>query len=142
MEEAFSYVARGCRLARELEQNLPNLAKHPRMVAESCDEIMNVFGSAKERLVNVLQDNQTPPYPHMFMATGGEDQELLRTSYPRVLQAQYGFSESKVGGAESVNLSGRDKEGSARSTGSGGEVQAMDGSDSGGSGNSQKPRSK
>ncbi|RVX03056.1 WRKY transcription factor 55 [Vitis vinifera] len=149
MEETLSHIVRGCKLARELESNIPNLAKQPRMLAKSCDEIMKIFGTAKERL-NAQDDHSA--YPYMFaqasgMETSGEMQEWLKTSYLQALQAQYGLTESKVGGIEPVTLSGhpgfelggRDREGSARSTGSGGEFQAMEGSDSGNS-NSQRLR--
>ncbi|KAL6326596.1 hypothetical protein AAG906_008458 [Vitis piasezkii] len=149
MEETLSHIVRGCKLARELESNIPNLAKQPRMLAKSCDEIMKIFGTAKERL-NAQDDHSA--YPYMFaqasgMETSGEMQEWLKTSYLQALQAQYGLTESKVGGIEPVTLSGhpgfelggRDREGSARSTGSGGEFQAMEGSDSGNS-NSQRSR--
>ena len=137
MEETLSCIARGCKLARELESNLPNLAKQTRMLSSSCDEIMNIFRVAKERLDADQIDNSSQ-YVQVF-AQGGlgiDTQEWLRTSYLQALQAQYG------GGIEPSNLSAQMSEGSARSTGSGGgggggEIQA----DSGNS-NSQRSRTR
>ncbi|GMY08289.1 WRKY transcription factor 55 [Fagus crenata] len=52
MEETnpISLIQKGCKLARELEVNLQNLTNQPNMISKSCDEIIQVFGTAKERL--------------------------------------------------------------------------------------------
>lgn len=41
----------GCKLAKEMEQNLPLLANRPEALVASCEEIINVFSSVRERVI-------------------------------------------------------------------------------------------
>ncbi|CAI9771405.1 unnamed protein product [Fraxinus pennsylvanica] len=50
MEENRALILYGCTLAKNLEENLPNLANQPDFILRSCDEIIRVFSSVKERL--------------------------------------------------------------------------------------------
>lgn len=53
ISETIPLIHHGCNLARDLESNLPNLANQPEnlfSISKSLDEIMRVFGEARERL--------------------------------------------------------------------------------------------
>ncbi|KAL0303981.1 UNVERIFIED_CONTAM: hypothetical protein Sradi_6266200 [Sesamum radiatum] len=52
MDENLALVLYGCKLAKDLEQNLPHLARHPDTLLASCEDIIRVFTSVKERLVS------------------------------------------------------------------------------------------
>ncbi|KAL1542050.1 DNA binding domain [Salvia divinorum] len=54
MEE--NLILYGCKLAKEMEQNLPMLANQPEALLASCEEIITIFNGVKERLV-ALQGN-------------------------------------------------------------------------------------
>ncbi|PON71145.1 WRKY domain containing protein [Parasponia andersonii] len=45
-----SLILHGCKIVKELESNLESLANQSNVLANYCDEIAKVFGSAKERL--------------------------------------------------------------------------------------------
>ncbi|KAK4775315.1 hypothetical protein SAY86_010250 [Trapa natans] len=47
-----SLLLYGCKLARELESNLPNSANQPHSIADSCDQILRVFGAVQERIAD------------------------------------------------------------------------------------------
>lgn len=59
MEEAISLILCGCSLARELELNLGNNIdfRQPHLISRACDEILDVFSAAKERLIS----HERPP---------------------------------------------------------------------------------
>lgn len=59
MEEIFSLILNGCKLAKDLEANLPNIANQPETISRSCDEIIKSFYAAKERL-NDAHHHQAP----------------------------------------------------------------------------------
>lgn len=50
MEENRGLILYGCKLAKDLEENLPNLANHRDFFLRSCDEIIMAFSRVKERL--------------------------------------------------------------------------------------------
>lgn len=50
MEEVLSLIFHGCKLVKDLETNLPNLANQPSNLGNSCDEIVRVFSDTRERL--------------------------------------------------------------------------------------------
>ncbi|XP_010034137.2 LOW QUALITY PROTEIN: WRKY transcription factor 55 [Eucalyptus grandis] len=50
MDDTINSILRGCRLARDLEHNLPNLANQPNLLAVSCEQIIQVFSVIRERL--------------------------------------------------------------------------------------------
>ncbi|XP_062157108.1 WRKY transcription factor 55 [Alnus glutinosa] len=151
MEEIASlFIQRGCKLARELDSNLPNLADQPNILSKSCDEIISAFRAAKERLHGSTQD--TTSLSHMIFRQPQESQQpqtetSLKAgwrsppSYTQPImdmlqmQLQADRSPFKMRGLGSDGLvagvGGREAEGSARSKSIGGEVQPMDASDSG-----------
>ncbi|XP_011076813.1 WRKY transcription factor 55 [Sesamum indicum] len=57
MDEGLALVLYGCKLAKDLEQNLPHLARHPDTLLMSCEDIIRVFTNVKERLVSRGQTN-------------------------------------------------------------------------------------
>lgn len=59
MEEIFSLILNGCKLAKDLEANLSNIANQPETISRSCDEIIKSFCAAKERL-NAAHHHQAP----------------------------------------------------------------------------------
>lgn len=50
MEEIISLIFQGCKLAKDLESNLPNIANQPNILSTSFDEIIRVFSSARDGL--------------------------------------------------------------------------------------------
>ncbi|KAG8381006.1 hypothetical protein BUALT_Bualt06G0075900 [Buddleja alternifolia] len=60
MEESLPLIAYGCKLAKEIEQNLPNLATQPDILLSNCEEILRVFGNIRERLVSQAQMSIVP----------------------------------------------------------------------------------
>ncbi|XP_057778450.1 WRKY transcription factor 55 isoform X2 [Salvia miltiorrhiza] len=73
MEE--DLILYGCKLAKEMEQNLPMLANQPEALLASCEEIITIFNNVKERLI-VSQGNMMS-----FHGRGGAGiQEWLRTA--------------------------------------------------------------
>lgn len=71
MEEIISLILNGCKLAKHLETNLPNIANQPEMISRLCDEIIKNFYAAKERL-NAAHHNQAPAALFHPAAVGGE----------------------------------------------------------------------
>ncbi|KAL0401075.1 UNVERIFIED_CONTAM: WRKY transcription factor 55 [Sesamum latifolium] len=57
MDENLALVLYGCKLAKDLEQNLPHLARHLDTLLVSCEDIIRVFTNVKERLVSRGQTN-------------------------------------------------------------------------------------
>ncbi|KAK4383152.1 hypothetical protein Sango_2805200 [Sesamum angolense] len=57
MDEGLALVLYGCKLAKDLEQNLPHLARQPDTLLASCEDIIRVFTNVKERLVSRGQTN-------------------------------------------------------------------------------------
>ncbi|KAI6670247.1 hypothetical protein NL676_005132 [Syzygium grande] len=52
MDDIINLILRGCRLARELELNMPNMANQPNRLAISCEEIIQAFSAIREQLVH------------------------------------------------------------------------------------------
>lgn len=85
MEESLALMMLyGCKLAKDLEQNLQVLSNQPDILLTSCEEIIRVFSSIKERLIisqgqmSILRQThelQQPPDDRI----GAEIQEWLRT---------------------------------------------------------------
>lgn len=55
MNENLALLSYGCNLVKNLEQNLPNLGNHPDELVRSCEEVVRVFSSVRERLVSQAQ---------------------------------------------------------------------------------------
>ncbi|KAE8709229.1 WRKY DNA-binding protein 70, putative isoform 1 [Hibiscus syriacus] len=113
---ALSLILRGCRSAKELEARLGDLANQPEALSKSCDEIINMFASAKEMLNNA--------HPHQ-----GSSQQQTDTSLHELLN--YGV----IRQAMDMIQSGR------TSISIGAEIQAMEVSDSGKGSSSSSQRS-
>lgn len=83
MEE--NLILYGCKLAKEIEQNLQMLlANQPESLLASCEEIINIFSSVRERLI--LSQGQMMSFPRQpadhgsgGSSSGGGIQELLRS---------------------------------------------------------------
>ncbi|KAF5738405.1 WRKY transcription factor 55 [Tripterygium wilfordii] len=83
MEEAISFIFQGCKLAQDLERNLQHYVSNNQllpppilMLSESCDEIIKMFVSAKERLISnpLPSSSYSPPPPQLFSV--GHDASL------------------------------------------------------------------
>ncbi|GMI73215.1 WRKY DNA-binding protein 55, WRKY DNA-BINDING PROTEIN 55 [Hibiscus trionum] len=120
---ALSLILHGCRLAKDLEARLGDLANQPETLSRSCDDIISMFAGAKERL-----NNARPQDPTLFSHQGSSQQqtdpslqELL--SYGVITQAMDVIQSCRT----SISI--------------GGEIQAMDVSDSGRGSSSSSQRS-
>lgn len=88
MEEIVSLIYNGCRLARDLEVNLPNLANQPEILWNNCHEIVRIFTDTRDRINaqfgggNIQSEN-----------VGGAMQQWLQ-----LVQQQDGGSEGAVMG--------------------------------------------
>lgn len=88
MEETRGIIRRGCILARELEENLENVANQPEILSRYCDEIVGVFSHVKNRISHANREL--------------DDQFQLLNQADQVLQAQAAvqfFGSSSSGGA-------------------------------------------
>ncbi|KAF5453754.1 hypothetical protein F2P56_028629 [Juglans regia] len=156
-----SLIRHGCKVARELESNLPKLADNPNMLSKSCDEIIKAFGTAKERLYT--QDPTAHDPRHMYLLREPQEsqqpkieaslQGWLRSSYTQTmddmfqmqLQAErrppFDMQESGSNAVLAAGLGGGEVEGSARSWSMGGDqLRPLDASDSGIGSSSQRQR--
>ncbi|XVF00381.1 hypothetical protein REPUB_Repub03eG0280600 [Reevesia pubescens] len=161
MEDTFSLILHGCKLAKDLESNLGHLSNQPEILSKSCDDIMKIFATAKERLNNaqdpalftdqLLREPPSSSSPQQQLQTTDPSlQEWLKygviTQAMDMIQQQFlagktpPFEINEMGGN---NLLEGSASASARLKGNvGGEIQAMDVSESGrGSSSSlQRPR--
>ncbi|XP_039053639.1 WRKY transcription factor 55-like [Hibiscus syriacus] len=116
VQQALSLILHGCRLTKELEARLGDLANQPETLSKSCDDIINTFASAKEMLNNA--------HPHQGSSQQQTDpslQELL--NYGVITQAM----DMIQSGRTSISI--------------GAEIQAMEVSDSAGGSSSSSQRS-
>lgn len=134
MEEIHSLISHGCKLARDLESNLPALSNEPGFLLTSCEEIVRVFGAARDRLNGQGSTSYAGQTSHeLEMAAeigGGMVQEWLR--YGGGSQAMSLLLQTQLLADDQGRLGGRDVEGSTRFGGGGGEAPPMDVADSGG----------
>ena len=81
-------IYNGCRLARDLEVNLPNIANQPEMLWNNCEEIIRIFTDTRDRI-----------NAQFGGGSQGEDvgamQQWLRYT-PQIVQQQEGGSEGAV----------------------------------------------
>ncbi|KAE9464205.1 hypothetical protein C3L33_03887, partial [Rhododendron williamsianum] len=140
MEEINSLIIHGCKLARVLELNLPDLSNDPGFLLKSCDEIVRVFGMARDRLNSQGSTSDAGQTSHeLEMAAGiggGMVEEWLR--YGGGSQAMSLLLQTQIFADDQARLGGRDVEGSTRFGGGGGEAQPMDVADSGGGASSSQ----
>lgn len=69
-ENLVAFILYGCKMARDLEQNLPMLGNQQDILLASCEEITRVFNSIKEALISQRE---------MSIDGGGGIQDLLRS---------------------------------------------------------------
>ncbi|XWS56934.1 hypothetical protein CRYUN_Cryun09bG0128100 [Craigia yunnanensis] len=156
MEDTFSLILHGCNLAKDLESNLGNLANQPEILSKSCDDIINIFATAKERLnaqdpalfthllrepqnSSLQQKLQSDPSLQEWLKYGGVLTQSMDMIQQQLLAGKTPFEINEMGGKNLLEGSAA----SARLKGSvGGEIQAVDVSDSGigSSSSSQRPR--
>ncbi|XP_024171003.1 WRKY transcription factor 55 [Rosa chinensis] len=91
ISETVSLIHRGCNLARDLESNLPNLPSRPETVSKSLDEIIRVFGAARERLQSssAAQHDPMSSYVHVAQQQQQIDASLhewLRCNYTQAME--------------------------------------------------------
>jgi hypothetical protein len=84
MEETnpISLIQKGCKLARELEVNLPNLTDQPNMISKSCDEIIKVLGTAKERLYSTQYQDPISLTHMMFRQAQAQESQQAQIEGP------------------------------------------------------------
>lgn len=149
MDDIINLILRGCRLARELELNMPNMANQPNRLAISCEEIIQAFSAIREQLVHNPLDAGSSGYremqePHRSEVQAGSGSSnfegLLGSSgygpaASILQQTQYwsGLREARMGNIERREVTpeaagaATTGEGLFLRTGGGGEeMQAMD----------------
>ncbi|PQQ05910.1 WRKY transcription factor 55 [Prunus yedoensis var. nudiflora] len=108
-ETTISLILQACKLARDLESNLPNLANQPNLLSNSLDEITKNFVTARERVYG--QDPSTSSCLHNMLTLAHQQQigtspvqEWLRSNYAQqamdIIQTQLvaDQKEAKIGG--------------------------------------------
>lgn len=80
MEEIVSLIFHGCKLVKNLEETLPNIANQPHILINSCDEISRVFGNVREQLSMAVQEYGHHEPPQGMEVGGGSVPEWLRSS--------------------------------------------------------------
>ncbi|KAI3704984.1 hypothetical protein L1987_75214 [Smallanthus sonchifolius] len=82
MEDIVTLFFHGCKLVKDLEETLPNIANQPHVLISSCDEISKVFGNLRDRLSGAVQDYGHHEAPPAAMEVGGGSvSEWLRSSH-------------------------------------------------------------
>ncbi|VVA18545.1 PREDICTED: WRKY [Prunus dulcis] len=124
-ETTISLILHACKLARDLESNLPNLANQPNLLSNSLDEITRNFVTARERVCG--QDPSTSSSLHNMLTLAHQQQirtsqvqEWLRSSYGQ--QAMDIIQTQLVADQKEVKIGGCIDDGDAEVKG----LQAMD----------------
>ena len=148
MDEVISLAQHGCKLARELESNLHNLANQPNLLSISIDDILKTFTSARGKLLSPDQIQIISSLAQMLpqeTQVGGNllVHEWLRSGLPQpsdLIQMQQQVQTAKVAAAAVGGMDfnqqlirsrgGKDVDGSERSKGSEREGQRMEASPS------------
>ncbi|GMI86175.1 hypothetical protein HRI_002286800 [Hibiscus trionum] len=73
-ELALSLILHGCRIAKDLEARLGDLANQPETLSNTCDDIVNIFTTAKEGL-----NNAHPQAPYLFHHHQPQPSQQMRT---------------------------------------------------------------
>lgn len=50
MRDTINLILQGCKQARDIEVSLQNPAIQPRLLSQSCEDIINIFSAAKQRI--------------------------------------------------------------------------------------------
>ncbi|CAJ1974540.1 unnamed protein product [Sphenostylis stenocarpa] len=138
MEEVINSIQRASSLVQNLEQDLSNLVNHPGMLSLSIDEITEAFTAAKDRLLLISRQNQTPESPPTLLHETAPlepqmdatvMQEWLRSSHQLFQMQQLHAARSTLQIGEMGG--GREVEDSERTMGSeGDQVQGIHASSS------------
>ena len=116
MEDVISLTQRACKLARDFESNLPNLADQPDILSLSIDEIVKSFSAAREKLITFPQAfSQTLLLHENASLVHGWPRHALTEptmdlNEMQQLQAAIGFQQK--GTLQIEDMGGRDVEGS------------------------------
>ncbi|KAK8514391.1 hypothetical protein V6N13_063282 [Hibiscus sabdariffa] len=101
--DALSLILHGCRLAKDLEERLGDLANQPETLSRSCDDIIHMFAGARERL-----NNAHPQDPSLFPQQQQTDPSLQEwLNYGVITQAMDVIQSSISMQAMDVSDSGR-----------------------------------
>ncbi|XP_030465769.1 WRKY transcription factor 55-like isoform X1 [Syzygium oleosum] len=122
-DETKFLILQGCKLARDLESNLPTVANQPQIrVSETCEVIIRIFTSALEKLMNNMNSE--------------ESTEGYQSCFPRLLPDNNWGSGKKVGSDHQVRAKlllkaemgqgSSDGEGCATFRGLGGGILSME----------------
>ncbi|TKY73953.1 WRKY transcription factor 55 [Spatholobus suberectus] len=133
MEEVINSIRRACKLAQNLEQDLPNLANQPAVLSLSIDEISQAFSGAKEKLLLISRQNQPSESPTLVHETRQPQmdatliQEWLRSSHAVTMDQLFQMQQFHAASStlQIGEMGGRDGEDSERNKGSEGEVQGI-----------------
>ncbi|GAU50409.1 hypothetical protein TSUD_244560 [Trifolium subterraneum] len=148
MEEVMNFIMRAFELAKDHEQELPNISNNPEMLFSSIDEVEKAFSSAKERLMMMLSsqhDTTTTTSKasnsfaqilshDVFMQNnhdhgqmGGSGTSMHAHSMDQLLLMQHSFEMLRSRGTLMIGeMGGRDVEGLEKSKGSEGEMQGIE----------------
>ncbi|CAJ2652286.1 unnamed protein product [Trifolium pratense] len=150
MEEVMNFIMRAFELAKDHEQELPNIANNPEMLFSSIDEVEKAFSSAKERLMMMLSsqhDTTTTTTTKgsnsfaqilshdVFMQNnhdhhgqmGGSGNSMHAHSMNQLLLMQHSFEMLRSRGTLMIGeMGGRDVEGLEISKGLEGEMQGIE----------------
>ncbi|MBA0665674.1 hypothetical protein Goklo_002159 [Gossypium klotzschianum] len=120
-----SLILDGCKLAKELEESIGNLGNQlqPEILSKSCDDIINIFATAKQRLNNNAHHHQDPSLFTQHLLHPPQDSSAHHMQTDPSLQEwlKYGVITQAMDMIQSCRPS----------ISMGGEIQAMDVSDSG-----------
>lgn len=104
-QDVVSLILRGCKLAKDLESNLQNLANQSDTLANYCDEIAKIFGGVKERLRghDMLDHHQHQPLSNIEPASL---QEWLRSGvrYTQAMDINSIHPQTLLSGGETKDL--------------------------------------
>ncbi|KAB2033366.1 hypothetical protein ES319_D04G012600v1 [Gossypium barbadense] len=120
-----SLILDGCKLAKELEESIGNLGNQlqPEILSKSCDDIINIFATAKQRLNNNAHHHQDPSLftHHLLHPPQDSSAHHMQTDPSLQEWLKYGVITQAMDMIQSCRPS----------ISMGGEIQAMDVSDSG-----------
>ncbi|OIT03551.1 PREDICTED: WRKY transcription factor 55 [Nicotiana attenuata] len=115
MDETTATILYGCKLAKELEANLPNWANQPQITLNKTEEIVAVFNNVKERLSHHHHQQQQQALEFFHAAEMLGDQRQATAAFavhglpPAQESDQMGVSDSTRGGGSSSSSSQRQR---------------------------------
>ncbi|XP_009793203.1 WRKY transcription factor 55-like isoform X2 [Nicotiana tabacum] len=112
MDETTATILYGCKLAKELEANLPNWANQPHLTLNKTEEIVAVFNNVKERLSYHHHHQQALEFFHAAEMLGERPATAAFAVHGLPLAQesdQVGVSDSSRGGGSSSSSSQRQR---------------------------------